>query len=195
MDNIIQLKITLKDSKPPIWRRVLVEKNTTFERLHYIIQLVMNWSNCHLHDFEVNGYHISIKDEESDEDTVDASSVTLENIVTSEKDKFLYVYDFGDSWEHQIVVEKFLPTDSKLKYPVCTGGKLSSPPEDCGGIPGYYYMLEVLNNKKHPERKEMLEWVGGKFDPDFFDIEDINEGLDSLDDYIDAMRDLHNDFF
>ena len=195
MDNIIQLKITLKDSKPPIWRRILVEKNTTFERLHYIIQLTMGWSDSHLHDFEVNKQHISITDEESDADTVDSTSVRLENVVASEKDKFLYVYDFGDCWEHEILVEKFLPKDSKLKYPVCTGGKLCSPPEDCGGIPGFYNLVEVLADKKHPEREEMLDWVGGKFDAEFFDLDDINDGLNSLDDFIEMMRDLKNDFF
>jgi hypothetical protein len=188
MDDIVQLKITLKGTKPPIWRRVLVDKTTTFEQLHHIIQLSMGWTNSHLHEFEINGYRISEPNEDLDEEFgdnfIDASTVTLDSIITATKEKFNYYYDFGDNWHHQIIVEKFLPRNIKTKYPICIDGKLNCPPEDCGGIPGFYNLLDIIGNKRHPERKEMLEWLGGQYDAEHFDKDEINENLASLDSYI-----------
>jgi hypothetical protein len=184
MDNIIQLKITLQWTKPPIWRRVLVDKSTTFEQLHYIIQTAMGWTNSHLHEFDVNGYRIAVPYEEFDDgfddESIDASTVSIDKFVTEAKSAFRYTYDFGDGWEHKIVVEKFLPQDAKIKYPICIGGKLNCPPEDCGGVPGFYELLEILGNKKHPDRKEMLEWLGYQYDAEYFDKDEINQELAAL---------------
>jgi hypothetical protein len=190
MDDILQLKITLQWTKPPIWRRVLVDKNTTFLELHYIIQIAMGWTNSHLHEFTVKGTRIGELNEAFDdldfgeEKPIDASTVTLGSVVSAPKEKFEYVYDFGDDWRHLIQVEKFLPRDEKIKYPVCLTGKLNCPPEDCGGVPGFYGLLEILSNKRHPERKEMLEWLGGPYNPEEFDIKRVNEELASLEDYL-----------
>jgi hypothetical protein len=142
MNDIIQLKITLGWTKPPIWRRVLVEKTTTFEQLHYIIQIAMGWSNSHLHEFNLNGSRIAEPSEfEMDgweEEVIDSSTVTPDSMLRQDTPgKFSYTYDFGDNWEHKIVVEKWLPRDAQTRYPVCVGGKLNNPPEDCGGIPGF----------------------------------------------------------
>lgn len=184
MDDIIQLKITLQGTKPPIWRRVLVDKSITFEQLHYIIQAAMGWASSHLYEFDVNGYRIAVPYEEFEEDFgdefIDASSVTIGKLVKEVKAKFSYTYDFGDGWEHKIVVEKFLPRDAQIKYPICIDGKLNCPPEDCGGVPGFYDLLEILGNEKHPDRKEMLEWLGYQYDADYFDKDEINEELAAL---------------
>lgn len=189
MDTILQLKIDLGGTKPSIWRRVLVEKTITFEVLHKIIQVVMGWTNSHLHEFTVQGIRIGQPlDEfdhvggpaEFDEELIDEATVTLESVVTDSIQKFDYTYDFGDSWEHTVVLEKRLPANAAITYPVCTGGKLNCPPENCGGIPGFYEMLRVLDDKRHPERAEMLEWLGSTYDPQAFDQPEINQQLTAL---------------
>jgi hypothetical protein len=193
MDDIIQLKITLQGTKPPIWRQLLVNKTTTFLELHYIIQIAMRWQNSHLFEFEINKYRIAEPNEDFDseftEKTLDASTITLDSIITSTKEKFNYVYDFGDSWNHQILVEKFLPHDTKTQYPNCINGELNCPPEDCGGVGGFYGMLDIINNKRHPERKEMLEWLGGQYDAEHFDRNEINKELLSFDEFISGLDD------
>lgn len=180
MDDIIQLKITLNDSNPPIWRRVLVEKSSTFLKLHHIIQDTMGWTNTHLHEFDINGKSISERSEMSEDDDIDASTVTLESLIKKPKEKFIYSYDFGDDWEHQILVEKFLPRDAKIKYPTCIDGELNCPPEDCGGVWGFENILEIIKNKKHPEYEDTLDWIGEDYDPAYFDKKEINAALSLL---------------
>ena len=193
MSDIIQLKITLQGTKPPIWRRVLVEKATTFFELHHIIQIAMGWQNSHLFEFEINGYRIAEPNEDFDsefqEKTDDASTTTIDSVVINKNEKFDYVYDFGDSWRHHIIIEKFLPRAEKIKYPICIDGKLNCPPEDCGGIGGFYGMLDIINNKRNPERKEILEWLGGQYDAEYFDKDKVNKELESLDKYIKELSD------
>ncbi len=196
MDRIIQMKITLQRTKPSIWRRVLVDKTITFEKLHHINQIAMGWTNSHLYEFDFKSYRIAELNEEFDGDyknkTMDSSTVTLESIITVPEVKFNYIYDFGDSWEHQIIVEKFLPYDTKTNYPICLDGKLNCPPEDCGGIPGFCNLLEIIGNKKHPEREEMLEWLGEQYDAEHFDKDEINQELASLDNYIKELNEYRN---
>lgn len=184
---IVQLKITLEWSKPPIWRRVLVDKSITFLALHLVIQAAMGWENDHLYEFKVGGQRIGEPDEEdfgssfgNRQPPLNAEETTLESLITAARQKFTYEYDFGDGWQHQITAEKFLPGDKHLSYPACTDGALNCPPEDCGGIPGYYHLLEVITNKRHPGRKDMLEWLGGSFDPDYFDMDETNKKLRRL---------------
>lgn len=185
MNPILQLKITLKHTAPPVWRRILVEKTRTFLELHHIIQVVMGWHNSHLHQFNINSQKIAEPNEELDlelgEKSIDDSKARLGDFIKGEKDKFEYEYDFGDGWMHQIVVEKFLPRERKTKYPVCVDGKMSCPPEDCGGIGGFYRMLDILKNKKHSEYKEMLVWLGGKYDVGHFDKDIANIELAAMD--------------
>jgi len=186
MEDIIQLKIALKWSNPPIWRRVLVNKKSTFFDLHNIIQLVMGWENCHLYKFTINHYRIGVPDEGFGEmffsrsKVLDAKTIMLGSKIVEPKMKFEYEYDFGDSWVHQITVEKFLPIDINVKYPHCTGGKLNCPPEDCGGIGGYYGLLEVLNDKQHPDREDAIDWLGSEYDPDYFSVDFANKKLSLL---------------
>ncbi len=176
---IYQLKITLRDSKPPIWRRIQVPGDITLAELHLVFQRVMGWENDHLHAFAIGGIQYSEPEPapyENDGEIQDENSVTL-NQVVSGKAKFSYEYDFGDSWEHQIILEKVLPPETGVQYPVCLTGKRACPPEDCGGIWGYAELLEAISDPNHPEHDERLEWLGDEFDPGAFDLEAINQDL------------------
>lgn len=187
----VQLKIVLKDSKPPIWRRVVVDSNITFEELHYTIQISMGWGIYHLYEFNVSNYRIgAIMDDDDDfgcgrSELIDASEITLEEVLAGGVGRIRYEYDFGDSWIHDIQVEKIMPKEPGAYYPVCLKGKLNCPPEDIGGIPGYYYLLEVLKDKKHPEYREMKDWLGGGYDPAEFDLEETNMFLREIQEIMD----------
>jgi hypothetical protein len=177
---VYHIKVTLKGSKPPIWRRIQVAGETTLVQLHRILQRVMGWEGYHLYQFVVGGIEYgdpSILEEMEGED---ARMVTLATLVRGEKDKFLYEYDFGDSWDHELLIEKMLPPEAGKHYPVCLAGKGACPPEDCGGVWGYAGFLEAIHDPQHPEHEEMLEWVGGEFDPDVFDLDEVNTALHSL---------------
>jgi len=101
----------------------------------------------------------------------------LSQLLRKEKDSLIYEYDFGDGWEHKIILEKVLPHDTSLDVPRCIKGKRACPPEDCGGIWGYQDLIEIINDTSHPEHEEMLEWLGGDFDPEYFDVNETNEIL------------------
>jgi hypothetical protein len=110
----------------------------------------------------------------------DDSKVKLDKKLTKINKKITYDYDFGDDWEHQILVEKFLPRDEQITYPICIAGKLNCPPEDCGGIYGFYALLEIVSDKEHPEHEEMSEYLEEDYDPKYFDKDEINKELLSL---------------
>ena len=178
--SIYQLKITLKDIRPPIWRRVQVDSDISLGQLHWVIQLSMGWTNSHLHSFHVQGieYGVPMPDLAFDEmDLRDEQSVKLSRLVPGEKFKFSYLYDFGDSWEHEVLVEKVLPAEPDINYPVCIKAKRTCPPEDCGGVWGYQEFLETIQDVEHPEHEAMLEWVGGFFDPEDAELGEINAQL------------------
>ena len=175
---VYQLKITLEGSKPPIWRRIQVASNITLSELHRIIQVAMGWWDCHLHQFIIHGNYFGIPDPDWDSmDVISESGVKLAELISSEKDKFIYEYDFGDSWNHVILLEKVLPQDPGISYPVCLKGKRACPPEDCGGLWGYYNMLEAIKDPRHLEHDEILEWMGNEFDPEAFSLDEINSQL------------------
>ncbi len=175
--SIYQLKITLKDVRPPIWRRVQVASDRTLEKLHQIIQEAMGWTNSHLHSFLIGGVEYGQPMPEYDFDVKNEQRVKLSQVVTGEKFKFLYTYDMGDSWEHEVLVEKVLPADPQVRYPICLTGKRACPPEDCGGVWGYAEFLEAIRSPDHPEHEVMLEWVEGEFDSEFFDLDAVNRML------------------
>lgn len=178
---IYQLKISLRHIKPPIWRRVQVFNSITLEELHWIIQIVMGWEDYHLHQFTINGVEYGMPQPEYEFDVEDEGEVQLKQVVTGENFKFHYTYDFGDSWDHEILIEKILPPDKEGIYPICIKGKRACPPEDCGGPYGYPDFLEALQNPSHPEHETMAEWMeGSDFDPEMCDIKDINERLANL---------------
>lgn len=174
---IYQLKITLKDLRPPIWRRVQVSDKTTLGKLHWIIQEAMGWTDSHLHAFLIQGVEYGEPMPEYDFDVRNEKTIKLSQVISGEKFKFLYTYDMGDSWEHAILVEKVLPVDPQVRYPICLAGKRACPPEDCGGVWGYGEFLESIHNPDHPEHESMLEWVGGTFEPNTFDLDEVNQQL------------------
>ncbi|MBT8421110.1 MAG: plasmid pRiA4b ORF-3 family protein [Gammaproteobacteria bacterium] len=178
---IYQLKISLKGSKPPIWRRIHVESSVKLPKLHRIMQIVMGWDDCHLHQFTLGGMYYGCAEQLDSafdfEETVDESKYRLNQLLDEEKQSMIYEYDFGDDWEHKITLEKILPFDPKVKLPVCLKAKGACPPEDIGGIWGYYEFLEALNDPDHPEHDGYKEWIGEDFDPNAYDIESVNRLL------------------
>jgi len=177
---VYQIKVTLRGSKPPIWRRFQVTSDISLVQLHRILQRVMGWEGYHLHQFIVDGVMYGEADMMDAGDTVDEKTVTLDKMVRREKFKFIYEYDFGDSWEHELLIAKILPLEDGKTYPVCLTGKRACPPEDYGGIWGYSDFLEAIQDPAHPEHDERLEWVGGEFDPAAFDLREVNEELKEL---------------
>ena len=154
-DEILQLKITLKGiSKPPVWRRVQVRADTTFSMLHQIIQAAFGWTDTHLHTFEYGGEQIGVPDQDWDNDCADEAEIRLDEVLLDPKDRVRYTYDFGDNWEHDIVLEKVMDPDASDGRPTLLTGKGASPPEDCGGPWGYAELKDA-----------------GGFDPASFDLE------------------------
>ncbi|MGB9005098.1 MAG: plasmid pRiA4b ORF-3 family protein [Candidatus Aminicenantales bacterium] len=181
-----QLIITLGYINPPIWRRLLVRSDANLAMLHSIIQVCMGWTNSHLHQFTIGKRVYSDPDFEIGEDfggppVLDEGKSILMEIAPREKAKIIYEYDFGDSWRHLILVEKILDKqDSEDIVAECIDGSRACPPEDCGGIGGYANLLEIIKNPRHEEYESMMDWLGGKFDPEAFDREKINKYLRKL---------------
>lgn len=190
MKEIIQIKISIEHSNPVIWREILLQKDTSFFELHHIIQIAMGWHNYHLFEFNLEGYRIGeiIEDDITagfgSDQLLDAKEVKLADVISDTKEYVNYLYDFGDNWRHKIKVEKFLDRDDALQYPVCMNGQMNCPPEDCGGTASFYYYLDILNNKKHPEYKQIKEWFPKKYDAITFDKEKTNKQLGKLKSYI-----------
>ncbi|MGP8320431.1 MAG: IS1096 element passenger TnpR family protein [Methanosarcinaceae archaeon] len=178
--DVFQLKVTLNRIRPPIWRRFLVTGDTTLAKLHQIIQAVMGWDDEHLHHFVIDRTIYDEPDSDGMFNGINERTVTLDELVSVEKTKFLYEYDFGDSWEHTILVEKILPFDPDLYYPVCIKGKRACPPEDCGGIYGYYRILDVFEDPDDSDYEDIIERIG-YFDPTDFSIDYINGMLSCID--------------
>jgi DNA invertase Pin-like site-specific DNA recombinase len=180
---VYQLKITLRDIRPPIWRRVQVRGDATLGHLHWVIQFAMGWTNSHLHSFSIQGVEYSMLMPDlglDDLDMLDEQPVKLSKVITGEKFKFFYTYDFGDSWEHEVLVEKVLTAKADTDYPTCLKAKRACPPEDCGGSWGYQEFLEAIKDTDHPEHESMLEWVGGSFDPEAAELDTINALLKTI---------------
>jgi hypothetical protein len=178
---IYQIKITLKGSKPPIWRRLEVSADIRLNDLHDVIQDAMGWFDCHLHHFEQNSiYYAPIHSPDGmpldDFGDHNEAKFKLSQLLTTPKQNLEYLYDMGDSWAHSITLEKVLEPDPAKKYPLCSKGRGACPPEDCGGIWGYYELLETLNDPNHSEHNDMLKWHG-KIHLDEFDLEATNTQL------------------
>jgi hypothetical protein len=175
-NSVVSLKVTLREVKPPIWRRVLVPGAITLGDLSEAILAAMGWDGGHLHTFDVAGRDYG--DPGAVDDVADENRITLNGVIKAGVKRFTYTYDFGDSWDHVISIEKTEPAADGQSYPHCVEGKRNCPPEDCGGAWGYAELLEILADPAHPERAERLEWMDDEdFDPEAFDLERANRRL------------------
>lgn len=184
-DPIYQLKVVLLGSQPLVWRRLQVPGNANLDWLHAVLQVAIGWTNSHLHQFIVGGRCYSdtrhhFAEYEGDPEILEARKFTLRQIAPREQDAFGYEYDFGDSWEHEITVDKILPPDAAAATALCLDGARACPPEDCGGVWGYANLLKIFKNRKHPEHKRMKEWLGRAFDAEAFDVGKTNLWLRKL---------------
>lgn len=172
---IIQFKITLLGSKPPIWRRVQMPGHYRMDHVHQVIQLAMGWTNSHLHEFTIKGKQIGMAESAWDDDLIEESEVYFEELKLKKGDNFRYTYDFGDDWTHEVLIESI--EDGDIDVPVCLKGKGACPPEDCGGVWGYEDILEALKDPDSPEYEDFREWLPEGFDPAVFPLASINEEL------------------
>jgi len=209
--SVFCLRIALNGTKPPIWRRVAVLSDITLGQLHEVIQIVMGWSNGHLHQFTLRDKGLKPSPEEmakrfrddlwdeaflsrmrgervfvptktpfgddTELDGEDEDATALVDVCPKAKSRLVYQYDFGDGWEHVIVVQKIVEPESGVEYPVCLAGKNACPPENCGGVWGYYEMLKAVKDASHEMHDEYTGWLGERFDPQAFDIDGVNAAL------------------
>ncbi len=179
-----QLKVTLMETDPPIWRRLRVSGDTTLARLDRIIQMAMGWTNSHLHTFTAGGLVYADPNAKWETDVRNERRARLDGIAREEGEAFVYEYDMGDSWRHQVVVEEILVEAEGAVRPSCLAGERACPPEDSGGVHGYYEKLECLRDPDHEEHEQTKTWMegmsGGPFDPDAFDLEAVNRAFEAL---------------
>ncbi len=177
------LRVELIDFEPVIWRVFSVPASITLPQLHLVLQAVMGWTNSHLHSFHCGIYSYQARDPDYRMDELDNAlnehGIRLSNLINHVKQAFVYEYDFGDCWEHQITLEGMELPD--LSAPVaCLAGKNACPPEDCGGVSGYADFLNILKDPSHEEYEQMRNWSGGSFDPMYFDMTDVNLALQKI---------------
>ncbi|MBS1252199.1 MAG: hypothetical protein MAG451_01237 [Anaerolineales bacterium] len=175
---IYQLKVTLEDFRPTIWRQIQVPGIVDLWMLHEVLQVTMGWANYHLWQFTIDGGEYGEPSPADWYPVEDAGEVRLSQVARGEGVGFSYTYDFGDNWEHEILVEKVFQADPEVRYPVCIAGERACPPEDCGGVWGYADLIEIIQDPEHEEHQEMAEWVGDDFNPEAFDLEGVNETLE-----------------
>jgi hypothetical protein len=182
MPDIYQLKVTLLGTDPPIWRRLLVPADLTLAKLHGVLQTAMGWDDAHLYEFRVGKQMYGRPNPEEryfsfGPPTINDRKVRLEDVLPGVRSKLVYTYDMGDGWEHAVVVEKRLAADPNATYPACIAGQRACPPEDCGGVPGFYGLLEAIRDPEDKRSEELLEWLGEGYDPEAFSVEDVNRAL------------------
>lgn len=180
-ERLFQFKITLLNSKPPIWRRIQV-KDSTLDRFHERIQTAMGWTNSHLHQFEIDGERFGdpelLDDGFEDFECVDSTLTKISEIVPKDgkRFQFLYEYDFGDGWEHEVLFEGYVRAEKGGRYPICVEGERNCPPEDVGGVWGYAEFLEAIGDPKHEQHDDFVEWAGN-FGPEEFDATETTKAM------------------
>ena len=180
---ICQLRISLMDIEPEIWRSVQVSSDTTLETLHRIIQRVMGWDDYHLHQFKIGEKRYGVPPREGPmfgPPIKDESGARLRQVISNEGDSFVYEYDFGDSWKHRVEVEEIFQPEEDKEYTICVDGHRACPPEDCGGSFGYARILQYFEDPDSVELGEPWNMVVQEFDPDEFDLERANMMLEFL---------------
>lgn len=178
----LQLKVTLLEIRPAIWRRLLVPAHIKLPKFHTVLQLAFDWTNSHLHAFRLKDESYEAYYSETWEDSLggierrDESKFRLCDLLHAKGDRLVYEYDFGDSWLHDVRVEKVLPATGPTPVS-CIAGARAAPPEDCGSIPGYYQLVEAMADPKHPERAHLLDWLGEPYDPEAFNLAALDSAL------------------
>jgi hypothetical protein len=177
----LRLRIQLNEVDPVVWRRLLVPGSVRLAKLGPMLLAAMGWSNSHLHAFRVGDttYGMQLEDDDFDDDEIDETSVTVLQALR-ELQPFTFAYDFGDGWEHDVVIEELTYSDTGLKFAVCLDGERACPPDDVGSPGGYAAFLAAIADPGHEEHADLLEWVGGSFDPAGFDVANANALLQKL---------------
>lgn len=174
---VYEVKVTLLMIRPPVWRRIKVRSDITLEDLHGVLQVVMGWTDSHMHAFRLVGRQANVRSRQTAVERNEERRTRLVELLTKPKDRLVYEYDFGDSWEHEVVLEKVGDHPPGARYPWVLGGARACPPEDVGGVGGYAHFLQVMRAPRHPEHVEMMEWHGGPFDPEAFDVQALNRAF------------------
>jgi hypothetical protein len=173
---VYQMKIVLDGIKPHVWRRFQVASDIKLGKLHQVLQVVMGWEDAHMHEFRAGKVSFGEPSPDYLGKGLNAKKAELRDVAQHAKDRFKYIYDFGDGWEHDLIVEKIVEPEIGKHYPVCLAGERACPPEDCGGIGGYSMLLTALSAPKTTDERDLVEWAGD-FDPDQFDLDAINARL------------------
>ncbi len=201
---LYRLRISLNGAQPAIWREFVVPSDISLVNFHVVIQAVMGWTNSHLHLFRKKGVEYTFRYQSDnywdEEDYVDYSGMKISDLIADCGDSVVYLYDFGDSWKHTIELREVI---QKIPIPVgagaaagdadvaacdagagngpfflkCLAGERRCPAEDSGGIHGYHEMLKILRNPAHSEYKDTLVWLGDNFDPNYFNLREVNKIL------------------
>lgn len=177
---VFTLKATLRYVHPPVWRRSQVRGNTTLAVLHRVLQAAFGWENHHMHGFLVGKQRYGQPDPELGMDIGDENEVTIAEVAPKTGKTLVYIYDFGDSWKHDITVENVARPAGGARYPDCVDGAGACPPEDSGGPPGYANNLAVLSDPKHPDHEHIRAWMGDDFDPEAFDLKRARAAIGEL---------------
>ena len=174
-----QLKVTLRQVKPPVWRRILVESTLTFGELAPVLEAAIGWMGGHLHVFDVGGSRYGTPDPDWGIADLDENLFRLDDVLPKAGMKLRWDYDFGDGWEHDVLVEAISIPARGVEYPLCLAGRRACPPEDCGGPPDYADLLDALANPDRAEHEHLREWAALDFDPASFDVDEATEGMRS----------------
>lgn len=172
---VLRLKVTLRGIRPPIWRRIEVPVAISLADLHETLQAAMGWADCHLRRFIHEDVYYGPPDQAFGMPIESERRTRLADLLRQPKDRLTYEYDFGDSWGHDVMLEAIDEAQPGARYPRVVGGKRACPPEDVGGIPGYMEFVRAIRDPDHRKHARMLEWVGGRFDPDHFDAITAND--------------------
>lgn len=175
----LRWQVWLADSDPPIWRRFQLSSQATLDGLHQVLQQVMGWENKHPYRFEIGGDRYAPNRDSSPEASRDAASVTLADLNFKLESRFTYLYDFSDGWLHLLTLEAILDADGASSTAHCLEGECACPPESCGGMWGYEELLEQIGSPDDSE-DELADWLGDGFDPDYFDLQCVNQCLAAL---------------
>lgn len=173
---LFQIKVTLVDAPLPIWRRLEIPADLPLDVVHEILQVALGWFNTHLHEFESRGKRYGqMQFAEEDPKLLDETACALGDLVKKAGDRATYRYDFGDCWNHEIVLEKISIFNPEVLFLArCKAGKRACPPEDVGGVSGYRHFIDCIEDPESSERNELLEWIGSDFDPNSFDARNVN---------------------